>query len=332
MKKKIMAIVAAAVLITGTNAFAFSKTDHPTEENPLDNDLFDVAVEIDSAFPIKSFDYARVDYDSELGKAKVMKITVDYDGNVKQEALTDYVDPTEASSEVYKYGLSSFNYNERYETYNDGLIFFGGMYKFQDVNGNFYMPDENAWRGDQYGYNLGLITEYDMSVGEQSEICTNIYTVFTDDMDYTFTGADITPFDDNGYAIMQYKEKSYVIKLKRGVIPTVFYDGEKIKFDQIPVIENGRTLVPLRAIFEKLGADVNWDEETQTVTAAKDGTMVSLTIDNTEASKNGETITLDTPAKVIGGRTLVPVRFIADCFGVGVDWDGVMQKVILTSK
>ena len=70
MKKKIMAIVAAAVLITGTNAFAFSKTDHPTEENPLDNDLFDVAAEIDSAFPIKSFDYARVDYDRELGKTR----------------------------------------------------------------------------------------------------------------------------------------------------------------------------------------------------------------------------------------------------------------------
>ncbi len=55
-------------------------------------------------------------------------------------------------------------------------------------------------------------------------------------------------------------------------------------------------------------------------------------LNNTTAYKNGETVTLDVPAKIINGRTLVPVRFIADCFGVEVNWDGVMQRVSLTSK
>ena len=112
----------------------------------------------------------------------------------------------------------------------------------------------------------------------------------------------------------------------------VLYNDEEIKFDQNPIIENGRTLVPLRAIFEKLGADVEWDEDTQTVIATKNDTKISLTIDNTAASKNGESITLDVPAKVVNGRTLVPVRFVADCFGVDVGWDGTMQRVSLTSK
>ena len=126
--------------------------------------------------------------------------------------------------------------------------------------------------------------------------------------------------------------KKYNVKLKKSPIVSVFYNNEKVLFDQLPVIENGRTLVPLRAIFEKIGADVQWNGETQTVIATKGNTSVSLTINNTTAIKNGENITLDVPAKIIGGRTLVPVRFVSDCFGVNVEWDGNMQWVNLTSK
>lgn len=119
-------------------------------------------------------------------------------------------------------------------------------------------------------------------------------------------------------------------KLKKFPYVTVTYNGEMIIFDQKPVIENGRTLVPLRAIFEKLGATIEWNGETGTVTAKKDDTTISLTIDNTTATKNNDTITLDVPAKIINGRTLVPVRFIADCFGVNVDWNAEARRVILT--
>ena len=168
---------------------------------------------------------------------------------------------------------------------------------------------------------------------------TYIYNPWEDGKEYHFKGS-IYEFDDNGYGIYNpnnemectVNDKYYVIKLKKGIIPSVTYNGEKIVFDQIPVIENGRTLVPLRAIFEKIGADVNWNGDTQTVTAGKDDTEISLTINSTIAVKNGENITLDVPAKVLNGRTLVPVRFVADCFGVNVDWDGTMQRVSLTSK
>ena len=113
---------------------------------------------------------------------------------------------------------------------------------------------------------------------------------------------------------------------------SVVYDGEKINFDQKPIIENGRTLVPIRAIFEKIGADVEWNGDTQTVIATKGDTKILLTIDNTNAKINNEIITLDVPAKVISGRTLVPVRFVSDCFGVGVEWEQDTQTVVLTSK
>ena len=112
---------------------------------------------------------------------------------------------------------------------------------------------------------------------------------------------------------------------------TVTYDGSPIEFDQPPVIENGRTLVPLRAIFETLGATVEWDGETRSIAARKGGTIIRLTVDSTKATVNGEQVGLDVPAKVINDRTLVPVRFIADCFGVNVDWDQEALTVILTT-
>lgn len=112
---------------------------------------------------------------------------------------------------------------------------------------------------------------------------------------------------------------------------TVTYNGEKINFDQEPIIDNGRTLVPLRAIFEKLGAEVEWDGATQTVTAKKAGTTIELTINDTNAKKNGVAVELDVPAKIVNGRTLVPVRFVSDCFGVGVEWNEENKQVVLTA-
>lgn len=127
-----------------------------------------------------------------------------------------------------------------------------------------------------------------------------------------------------------YKTTHITAGFKNLPYVTVSYNSELVGFDQKPIIENGRTLVPLRAIFEKIGATVEWNGDTQTVTAIKDDVSISLTIDNTTAYKNGQTITLDVPAKIINGRTLVPVRFVADCFGVDVQWNGDIQRVILT--
>lgn len=127
-----------------------------------------------------------------------------------------------------------------------------------------------------------------------------------------------------------YKITRMTGRFKKLPYITVAYNNELIAFDQKPIIENGRTLVPLRAIFEKIGATVEWNGDTQTVVATKDNTAISLTINNTTATKNGTAITLDVPAKIINGRTLVPVRFVADCFGVDVQWNGDIQRVVLT--
>ena len=104
-------------------------------------------------------------------------------------------------------------------------------------------------------------------------------------------------------------------------------NGSPLAFDQPPIIENGRTLVPMRAIFEGLGAQVGWDGASGTVTGTQDGLVVVLKIGDTQALVNGNPVILDVPAKILGGRTLVPLRFIAESMGAKVDWDGRTSTV-----
>jgi len=110
----------------------------------------------------------------------------------------------------------------------------------------------------------------------------------------------------------------------------VLVNGSALTFDQPPIIENGRTLVPLRAIFEALGATVEWEQSTQTVTAVKDDITIILKIGDAFLTKNGERIALDVPAKIVGGRTLVPARAVAESFGADVQWDQATRTVTIT--
>jgi len=110
----------------------------------------------------------------------------------------------------------------------------------------------------------------------------------------------------------------------------VLVNGTALTFDQPPIIENGRTLVPLRAIFEALGATVDWSQSAQTVTAVKDDVTIVLKIGDAFLTKNGARIALDVPGKLVGGRTLVPARAIAESFGASVGWDQATRTVTIT--
>ena len=112
----------------------------------------------------------------------------------------------------------------------------------------------------------------------------------------------------------------------------VTVDGKKLSFDQQPLMIDDRVLVPARAVFEALGASVNWDESAQTVTAVKGGNTVSLVIDSDRMYVNGQIKTLDVPAMVINDRTLVPARAVSEAFGCSVKWDEVYSTVIVESK
>lgn len=104
----------------------------------------------------------------------------------------------------------------------------------------------------------------------------------------------------------------------------VTVSGKAVSFDTQPISKDGRILVPLRAIFEALEAEVKWDAATKTVTATKDGKTLSLTVNKSEAKVSDGTtdtaIKLDVPASMQNGRIYVPLRFIGEAFGNKVDF------------
>ena len=112
---------------------------------------------------------------------------------------------------------------------------------------------------------------------------------------------------------------------------SVYVNGERLKFDVEPVLINNRTMVPLRAIFEELGAVVTWDSVNSTAKGVLGATTVEITIGANQMYKNGEAKELDSPATIMSSRTLVPVRAIAESFNCIVNWYAATQTVEILS-
>lgn len=125
--------------------------------------------------------------------------------------------------------------------------------------------------------------------------------------------------------------------------PAPYTDGVTVQVsngfiysDVEPTIINDRTLVPMRAIFEALGADVSYDGQTSTATATLshgddiDPTVLKITEDSTTAYLNGDAMELDVPAMVLSDRFVVPVRFVSETMGAKVDWDEFSKVVRVT--
>ena len=115
----------------------------------------------------------------------------------------------------------------------------------------------------------------------------------------------------------------------------VILNGAEILFDTAPVICDGRTMVPMRAVFEALGMEVDWAEDTQTVTATNKDVTLTLAIGEPtvlkETAEGEEVIPMDVVPAIKDGRTLVPIRFIAESTGCYVGWDEKTKTVIAVS-
>jgi len=116
-----------------------------------------------------------------------------------------------------------------------------------------------------------------------------------------------------------------------GNIYTLKVDGEVVNSDLPPIIINGRSLVPVRAIFEKLGAKVGWDAASKKVTISYDSNTIELKINDVNALVNGTKVAMEVPAKIINDRTVVPVRFVGEQLGMEVGWNAEKGEITLDS-
>ena len=192
---------------------------------------------------------------------------------------------------------------------------------------------------EEYSESANMDYGYDESYDEtekQEEITTgtsdNVNTSYDEDYDESGT-QDITSgnYDDVSQSYNEEFDESVTntetptYSQPDGI--TVILNGKQLEFDEEPTLINSRTMVPMRVIFEALGAKVDWDGATQTAIGVTKNTTIKITIGKDYLLKNDNIVVLDSPAVVISGRTLVPVRAIAESLDCKVEWYGETQVV-----
>lgn len=130
------------------------------------------------------------------------------------------------------------------------------------------------------------------------------------------------------------KTENFVLTMQIGN-PVMTVNGENKNIDEsgtVPIVENGRTLVPIRAIIEAMGGDVKWDGETNTAVLTLGEDVITLVIGSETALFNQEENTLDVAPKIINDRTMLPVRFVAEKFNFNVDWNEQTRTITVTKS
>lgn len=131
-----------------------------------------------------------------------------------------------------------------------------------------------------------------------------------------------------------FKDEGLPAPIVKAPVPHAVSGQINIKLDSnyqffydLPVLIDGRVLLPFREIFRMFEMRVVWEEETQTAVAVNDDTEIKITVDSTKAYVNGEEKELDVSAKIISDRVYVPVRFIAESLNCRVSWDNRAETV-----
>lgn len=117
-------------------------------------------------------------------------------------------------------------------------------------------------------------------------------------------------------------------------ITTMLADGKPVSLEAAPVILNSRTLLPIRAVVEAVGGTIAWNASAQKVTITRSSTTLELWIGKNAAKLNGKSVLIDSNAKVVpiikNGRTLLPLRFVAESLALDVQWDSPTQMITIS--
>ena len=262
---------------------------------------------------------------------------VSYNGHV--EVSSDFENWTEIEGDMPKHNFENtitikddtvkfspnenfteVSYEDRISTKYDSI--FGDRFVKYDDEGNMYLTKDNV-----YFINI----EYDKE--EHSRYSS--YDYF--DVEYCYDDGDnILIQDSSNNRLVVPKSELYNALNELEEVPYVRLGDKILGFSQPPVMESDRILVPMRFLFEQMGATVDWNNDTQSAiaTIGEEGQekRVEFSIDNTTALVNGKPETTDVPARLINDQTFVPLRFLSENLGYNVEWDDGARTAVITTE
>lgn len=236
---------------------------------------------------------------------------------------------------LMRYDSSTESWHKSYYYPSGAITLYDYHLRFD--NGKDYMIDsENGGRySKSFVYNNWVLFVSDSAISYSTN---GVYKTYIKDLPGY---GDSRKFWIERNLVCVYDEKELImtpIKNNDGVF--VCLNDKILGFSQPPIIENDRILVPMRFLFERMNANVDWNNETQTATVTisrdksdevgEENTVVTFSINNTSATINGETVIMDVPARLINNKTFVPLRFLSEKLGYNVTWDDAANTATIT--
>ncbi len=240
---------------------------------------------------------------------------------------------------------------------NENVIYITG--KYDNISREVVFENDVVFQSDEKAF-YGSLSGYIVKSKWILNFCENDYNYITADYVYKI-GLPETDKSKPAYlrsskyawATDDYiyidQDVEYIFRIPMYQFDDLTYvqlNDKILGFDQPPVMEDDRTLVPMRFLFEQMGAEVTWDEANQAATASVPVTTeqeirtfglaeeksVTFSVNNTTATVNGATATMDVPARLINDQTFVPLRFLSENLGYTVDWDEATNTAIITTE
>ena len=302
-----------------------------------------------------SSDYQNPDYISDPEMAKQWNENwAEYDRlKAEKEALTNQFHKDNPGVSEYILAPSSFSSELYYDIVDDALGFRtwytgyhgSGYYKaggrvtvyanYSSYNAIQLLPDPKPQVTKAY---LAKIEEINKKMDEASEAAENaaIESMNQDaKMLQKITGKFWIDNDYNNHALLVFQIGNYMYAAGKAN-RTDFTHGHIVDNNRnaVPYVKNGHTMIPIRSVIEGLGGKVDWDPTLNGARCTLNGITITMPIGSEYAYINGEPVKMTTPAIVTNGRTMIPVRFVAENLGYDVDWisDGSYVVIRESSK
>lgn len=273
----------------------------------------------------------------------------------------DVVDFGAVKGRYFKFSLFSPSSVKEAELYYEPVNISDGKQVYAS-SGNPFLANDNStvtkWissmeTNSYYKIDLGDRQEFDtVEILWDYNNCAKNYGIYVSDDDKTYLKvASSSTIGSNTVTEFIPKKARYIkivnednIRESTGIFEVrvynngsseeykIYVDNSKLSFDVAPVLVNDRLLVPFRVICEALGMQVDWQDDTQTVTTLKDGKKIVMVIGNSDIEVDGKIIKSDAAPMLYNSRTLIPLRFLAENIGASVYWDADTNTVSITTR